>query len=78
MLYSRPQATIVQRLTSAPNLRKVVAMLEITCQGSEVEIVPVDDCLVLCITDDSGIAVNIPLSDHALKTLCETALASAA
>lgn len=53
-------------------------MLEITCQGSEVEIIPVEDCIVLRITDASGIKINIPLSEQALAMLCETALATAA
>lgn len=54
-------------------------MLEITCQASEVKVLPVDDLRVIRAYDFlSGVIVNIPVTAAALAVLITDATALAA
>ena len=52
-------------------------MLEITCQASDVKVVPVDNIRVIRAYDTiSGIIINIPLTALALASLVSEAVAA--
>lgn len=54
-------------------------MLEITCQASDVKVLPVDDLRVIRAYDlISGVIINIPLTAAALATFVADATALAA
>jgi hypothetical protein len=52
-------------------------VFELTCQGSDVTVVPVDELLVVRTVDSkAGIAVNIPMTREAFALLAKPEVAA--